>query len=138
MSESEAKKTFNWSTVSLASVALALLQSVCTAVVAFSAVRVAIGLTALAAVAGTYEHETGYHGDAIRIPMLALSTLGALINLFVLFRIWSLRRRESGNWRRREVTAKEKRSERWQFALAIVTLILVAAELWTHTIVFRS
>jgi len=134
MSESTAK----WRTLSLASMALALMQSICTAVVAFSAIRVAIGLTALAAVAGTYEPETGYHQNAIRIPMLALSTIGALINLFVLFRIWTLRKRASGNWRRREVTAKEKRSERWQFALSIVTLILVAAEIWTHTIIFRT
>lgn len=128
----------NWRTLSLASMALALMQSICTAVVAFSAIRVAIGLTSLAAVAGVYEPETGYHGDAIRIPMLILATLGSLINLFVLFRIWSLRSRDAGNWRRREVTPKEKRSERWQFALSIVTLILVAAELWTHTIIFRT
>ena len=132
------QNTFKWSAVSLGSMTLALMQSVCTAVVAFSAIRVAIGLTSLAAVAGVYTPETGYHGDAIRIPMLILATLGALINLFVLFRIWSLRSRDAGNWRRREVTPKEKRSERWQFSLSIVTLILVAAELWTHTIIFRT
>ena len=128
----------NWRTLSLAAMTLALMQSICTAVVAFSAIRVAIGLTSLAAVAGIYTPETGFHGDAIRIPMLILATLGALINLFVLFRIWSLRTRTSGNWRRREVAPKEKRSERWQFSLSIVTLILVAAELWTHTIIFRT
>ena len=103
MSETKIK----WRTLSLASMTLALMQSICTAVVAFSAIRVAIGLTSLAAVAGIYTPETGFHGDAIRIPMLILATLGALINLFVLFRIWSLRKRTSGNWRRPKFTKRK-------------------------------
>jgi putative copper export protein len=70
--------------------------------------------------------------------MLILATLGALVNLAVLAWIRHLRSRPSAQWRKRELTAKEKRSERLQVALAILTLILVALELWTHTLIFRT
>ena len=115
----------------------ALLQSLCTAVLTISGIRVAIGLTALAAASGIYAPATGWHQDAIRIPMLIAATLGALINLAVLFWIWHLRARPSGQWRRRELSKKEKRSERLQVILAVVTLILVGLETWTHPMVHR-
>jgi hypothetical protein len=52
-----------------ASLVLALLQSLCTAVFAISGIRIVIGLTALAAVSGIYAPAKGFHQDAIRIPM---------------------------------------------------------------------
>ncbi len=116
----------------------ALLQSLCTAVLTISGIRVAIGLTALAAASGIYAPATGWHQDAIRIPMLIIAAVGALINLAVLFWIWHLRTRPSARWRRRELTAKEKRSERVQVVLAIVTLVLVGLETWTHPMVHRK
>jgi hypothetical protein len=121
-----------------ASLVVALMQSICTAVLTVSAIRVAIGLTALAAASGTYEAADGFHQDAIRIPMLALATVGALVNLAVLAWIWRLRSRSSAQWRKREISKKERVSERLQVALAIVTLVLVGLETWTHTIVFRT
>ncbi len=116
----------------------ALLQSLCTAVLTVSGIRVAIGLTALAAASGIYAPATGWHQDAIRIPMLIIAAAGALINLAVLFWIWHLRARPSARWRQRELTAKEKRSERVQVVLAIVTLVLVGLETWTHPMVHRK
>lgn len=124
--------------VSRGSFLLALLQSVCTAVLTISGIRVAIGLSALAASA-IYAPVLAWHQDAIRIPMLIAATLGAVINLAVLFWIWHLRARPSAQWRRREVSAKEKRSERLQVVLAIVTLVLVAVEVgWAHPLVHRA
>jgi len=119
------------------SLAMALLQSLCTAVFAISGIRVAIGLGALAAVSGIYAPARGWHQDAIRIPMLIFATVGALVNLAVLGWIRHLRSRGSAQWRRRELTAKQKRSERLQIALAIVTLILVGLETWTHPKIHR-
>lgn len=121
-----------------ASFVLALLQSLCTAVFAISGIRVAIGLTALAAVSGIYAPARGWHQDAIRIPMLMLATVGALVNLAVLAWIWRLRRRGAAQWRRRELSRKEKRSQRLQVGLALVTLILVGLETWTHTKIHRT
>jgi heme/copper-type cytochrome/quinol oxidase subunit 2 len=117
---------------------MALLQSLCTAVLTISGIRVAIGLSALAAAGGIYAPATGWHQDAIRIPMLIVATAGAVINLAVLAWIWYLRSKPSAQWRRRKLTAKQKRSERLQVVLAVVTLILVGLETWTHPMVHRT
>lgn len=122
----------------LVALAFAVLQSLCTAVLAVSGIRVAIGLTALAAASGIYAPAKGFHQDAIRIPMLAIGALGAIVNLTVLFRVWILRARSSATWRRRTLSKKERRSERLQLALAIVTLVLVGLEVWTHPMVHRT
>ncbi len=119
--------------VSFASLTMAILQSVCAAVLTVSGIRVAIGLAALAAGA-VYGPVLKFHQDAIRIPMLILATGGAVVNLLVLAWIWRLRSRPSAQWRRREISPKERRSERLQVALAVVTLLLVGLEVWTHTI----
>ena len=62
-------------TVGWASVVIALLQSLCTAVLTISGIRVAIGLSALAAASGIYAPAKGWHQDGIRIPMLVLRHL---------------------------------------------------------------
>jgi hypothetical protein len=121
-----------------ASFLLALLQSLCTAVFVVSGVRLAIGLTALAAVSGIYAPARGFHQDAIRIPMLILATVGAVVNLAVIAWIRHLRANPSAQWRRTEPTSKQRRSERLQVVLAIVTLILVGLETWTHPLIHRT
>jgi hypothetical protein len=120
------------------SLLVAVLQSLCTAVFAVSGIRVAIGLAALAAVSGIYAPARGWHQDAIRIPMLIFAAAGAVVNLAVLAWIWRLRAQGSAQWRRRELTRKQKRSEGLQVALAIVTLVLVGLETWTHTKIHRT
>ncbi len=125
-------------TLNGASLVVALLQSLCTAVLTISGLRVAIGLSALAAASGIYAPARGWHQDAIRIPLLALAAVGALVNLAVLAWIWRLRAQPSAQWRRREISAKEKRSERLQVVLAILTLVLVGLETWTHPMVHRT
>jgi len=119
-----------------ASLVVALLQSLCTAILTVSAIRVAIGLTALAA-SGVYPALLAFHRDALRIPMLTLATAGAIVNLLVLAWIWRLRARPSGQWRKREISRKERLSERFQVALSILTLVVVALESWSHVIVHR-
>jgi hypothetical protein len=121
-----------------ASLAMAVLQSLCTAVLTISGIRVAIGLTALAAASGIYAPARGFHQDAIRIPMLALAATGAIVNLLVLAWIWRLRGRSSAQWRRRENGPKERRSELLLVVLSILTLILVGLETWTHPMVHRT
>src|SRR5579859_1478803 len=115
-----------------------LLQSACAAVLALSGVRVAIGLAALAVTSGTYAPARGFHQDAIRIPMLILGGIGAIINLAVLIRVWTLRARTSGAWRRRAISDKERRSERIQLAMAILTLLLITAEVVTHSMIHKT
>jgi len=127
-----------WSAVGSASFTLALLQSLCTAVLTISSVRVAIGLSALAAASGVYAPARGFHQDAIRIPMLILAATGAIVNLAVLAWIHHLRSQPSAQWRHREISSKERRSERLQIAFAVLTLVLVGLETWTHPMVHRT
>jgi len=127
-----------WSALSGTSLVFALAQSLCTAVLTISGIRVAIGLSALAAASGIYAPARGWHQDAIRIPMLILATVGAVVNLAVVFWIRRLRSRPAAQWRRRELSTKEKRSEQLQIAMAILTLVLVGLETWTHPMVHRT
>ncbi len=90
--------------VGRASLVVALLQSLCTAVLTVSGIRVAIGLTALAAASGIYAPARGFHQDAIRIPMLTLAAAGAMVNLLVLAWIWRLRAQPSAQWRQRAIS----------------------------------
>jgi hypothetical protein len=125
--------------VTATSLVFIVLQSACTAVIALSGVRVAIGLSALAsATFGIHPSPTGFHRDAIRIPMMIAATIGSLINLYVLWRIRSLRARPSSQWRTQLATPSQRRSESFQIALAIVTLLLVAAEAILHSILHRA
>jgi hypothetical protein len=124
--------------VSITSFLFILLQSACTAVIAISGVRVAIGLSALAeATFGIHAPAHGFHRDAIRIPMMIAASLGSVVNLYVIWRIRTLRARPASQWRVQAVNSKQRRSELFQIVLAIVTLALVAAEWITHPIVHR-
>jgi hypothetical protein len=69
--------------------------------------------------------------------MMILATAGSLINLYVIWRIRSLRARPSSQWRVKSITPKQRRSEIFQVVLAIVTLALVAAEWIAHPMVHR-
>ena len=124
--------------IGLTSLLFILLQSACTAVMAISGVRVIIGLGALAAAAGLHRPASGFHADAIRIPMMVIAVGGSLVNLYVIWRIRTLRARSSSQWRAQPVSRKKLRAERLQIVLAIVTLILVAAEYATHLIVHNA
>lgn len=121
--------------IAFSSLTFILLQSACTAVMAVSGVRVIIGLGALAAAAGLHRPASGFHADAIRIPMMVLAVGGSLVNLYVIWRIRSLRARPSSQWRTAAVNPRKNRSENLQVALSIFTLMLVAAEFVTHLIV---
>jgi hypothetical protein len=118
--------------IAVSSFLFILLQSACTAVMAISGVRVVIGLGALAAAAGLHRPASGFHADAIRIPMMVLAIAGSIVNLYVIWRVRSLRSRPSSQWRIQPTTSRQKRSEAFQIALAIITLVLVVAEYITH------
>jgi hypothetical protein len=121
-----------------ASLTMAVLQSICTAVLTISGVRLAIGLTAFVMASSIAAPLQWFHQDAIRIPMLLLASLGAIVDLMVLSWIRRLRAQPAARWRLREQSPREKRSQRLQMVLAILTLVLVATETWTHAILHRA
>ena len=117
-----------------AAVVIALLQSLCTAILTINGIRVGIGIAALAA-SGIATPLLSFHRDAIRIPMLSIAVIGAVVNLAVLAWVWHLRARPESQWRKQPITRKQRWSERMQVLLSVATLVLVAAEIWAHPIV---
>jgi hypothetical protein len=112
----------------------ALLQTICPAVVAIGAIRVFIGLGALAAAAGTNAWLGVWHADAIRIPMMLVAAIGAALNLFVIWHLRRLRARPAAQWRIAPLSPGKLRGERWQIVLAVLTFVCLAAEEITHAI----
>jgi len=117
----------NWS-----SLFCAVLQSVCSAFLAVSGIRLFIGAAAFASAIGVIKVVDKLHGNKIRTPMLLVALFGSFINLAALWQVRRLRRRPSAAWRQAPVAAKKKDSERLQLVLSLVTLLLVVAELIAH------
>jgi hypothetical protein len=119
-------------TIGFVSLFFILLQSACTAVMAISGLRLLIGVGSLAAASGLKVFAGAFHGDAVRIPMMVVAVGGSLVNLYVLWRIRTLRGRSSSRWRVRAATHTEERAESIQIALAFLTLLMVAVEWFAH------
>jgi hypothetical protein len=113
------------------SFALAAAESICVAAVGLSGVRVALGLTSLLA-AGAGGPARGLHREAIRIPLLTIGAVGAVVSLLLLWNEERLRRNPAAAWRMRPLTSQQRRRRWLQLGLAILTLLLVAAELISH------
>ena len=124
-------KLINWSALLFAA-----LQSVCSAFIALNGVRILIGVGAFAAASGVLKLADRMHIDAIRIPMMLLALAGAVLNLVVLWQVWRLRRRPASAWRRQPVSKKKITSEWLQLTLSVLTLCLLAAELFAHRYLF--
>jgi hypothetical protein len=127
----DAGKTRSW-IIGFTSLFFILLQSACTAVMALSGLRLLIGIGSLAAATTGVRLLAHIHGEAIRIPMEILAVAGSVVNLYVIWRIRSLRARPSSQWRIGPVTPEKKRAESVQIALAILTLLLVGVEWAFH------
>ncbi len=127
--DSQSKPTRLWLT--WASLALAAAESLCVAAVGLSGVRVALGLSSLLA-AGASGPAKGFHQQALRIPLLTVGAVGALLSLLLLWNEEKLRRKPSAAWRMRPLTPKQRRVRWFQLGAAVLTLLLVAAELITH------
>jgi hypothetical protein len=123
--------------ISWSSLLFAFLQSLCTAVLAISGIRILIGVGSLAAAFTSSAAVQHFHRDVIRIPMMLLALAGALANLYAFWRVRSLRKRPASQWRMQPVTSKQKRSERLQLVLSIATLILLCAEETAHILLHR-
>lgn len=124
--------------VGVTSLFFILLQSACTAFMALSGLRLLIGLGSLAAAAAGAKFLDSLHGSAIRIPMESIAIAGSVINLVAIWRVRSLRARPSSQWRATPLTPEKKRAESVQILLAILTLLLVAAEWSVHLYLHHS
>jgi hypothetical protein len=124
--------------IGLTSFLFILLQSACSAVMAISGLRMLIGISSLAFAVSGVKILAAIHGNAIRVPMELLAVGGSAVNLYVIWRIRRLRARPSSKWRVEAVAPAKRRAESIQIALAILTLLLVAAEWTIHIILHGS
>jgi hypothetical protein len=108
-----------------------ILQSLCTAFIAISGLRVVIGFASLAS-AISARVPWRLHADGIRIPMVLFALIGALINLYAIWRVRRLRQRPASQWRMKPTPAAKLRSETLQISLAVVTLALLFVEEGLH------
>lgn len=118
--------------VGFCSFLFAVVQSVCSAFVALSGVRLLIGAAAFGSAVGVLKIADKLHVDAIRIPMMILALVGALFNLLALWQVRRLRARSASAWRQKPLSGKKQTSERLQLALSVLTLILLAVEHYFH------
>jgi hypothetical protein len=110
----------------------AVVQSVCSALVAVSALRLLIGAAAFGAAIGLVKIADKLHFNAIRIPMMILALVGALFNLVAIWQVRRLRARSASAWRQKSLSSAKLNSERLQLALSILTLVLLAVEYFFH------
>jgi hypothetical protein len=111
-----------------ASLFLATIEAVCVFVVSANGVAAVVGSSGIVLVEGARI----FHQAAIRLPLLAVATLIALLNLWMLFNTWRLRRSGAAQWRIRPLQASQRRRMIVIAALSVITLLFVALELFVH------
>jgi hypothetical protein len=107
---------------------LATIEAVCVFVVSANGVAALVGSSGIVLVEGARI----FHQPAIRLPLLALATVIAVFNLWMLFNSWRLRRAPAAQWRIRPLQASERRRMALIAALSVIALLFVAAELFLH------
>jgi hypothetical protein len=111
-----------------ASLLLATIEAVCVFVVSANGVAALVGSSGIVLVEGARI----FHEARIRLPLLALATVIALLNLWMLFNTWRLRRSGAAQWRIRPLGTPERRRMMVVAAMSVITLLFVALELFLH------
>jgi hypothetical protein len=110
----------------------AVVQSVCSAFVALSGLRILIGAAALGSALGLLKIADRFHVNTIRIPMMLLALGGSIFNLVAIWQVRRLRARPASAWRQKSIPSQKINSERLQLALSVLTLVLLAVEYFFH------
>lgn len=127
-----ARETAAQGAIAWSSFVFAVLQSICTAVVAINGLRLAIGIGALVMTAGIGADLVRFHVDWIRIPMIVAALLGSLLSLAIYFHVRYLRNRPASRWRQVPLSPSKARMERIQLILSLATLVLLGIEEYLH------
>ena len=107
---------------------LATIEAVCVFFVSANGVAALVGSSGIVLAEGARL----FHQAAVRLPLLALATVVALFNLWLLLNAWRLRRAPTAQWRVRPLLASQRRQIAIIAALSLLTLVLVGAELFVH------
>jgi hypothetical protein len=107
-----------------------VIQGACAVLVASSSLKILVGVAGLAAAMKSSK----IHSDPVRVPLMAVATLLALVTLFVLWNGHRLRNLPSARWRKQSLSLKRKAAIAFSLLSAVMTLVLVVAELLIHPI----
>lgn len=113
---------------------LAFIEAACLFLVSINGIAVLLSGSSLL-IAGS---ASTLHSARVRIPLLAIATSGALINLYILWNAGRLRKSSAASWRVKDLTRREKRRNLILIILSLCTLLVVAGEVYTHNLLHGS
>ena len=76
------------------------------------------------------------HSERVRLPLLALATIGSVFNLFVLSNARRLRRKPEAQWRIKPLRFRDKLRNGIVFSASVLTLFMVLSELVLHPSIY--
>ena len=91
-----------------------------------------ISILTTGAVTGLALEASWIHSEPVRLPLLALATIGSVFNLFVLRNARRLRLRPEAQWRIKPLRFRDKLRNRIVYSASVLTLFMVIAELVLH------
>ena len=111
------------------SLLLASIEAACVTFITLNGFSLLIGAGSIGLARwATYLHNI----EAIRLPVLALATVGAIANILVVANGWWLRRAPAARWRYRPLTASERRRILLTLGSSAITFAIVVTELLEH------
>ena len=128
VTNNQEETTVRMAAISIGALAMAMVEAACAFLILVNGISALLGTSALAAAGGA----SALHSDLIRYPLLVLATLGAALNLFSLANAARLRNSPAASWRKKSLTRKQKIRNALVASASILTLIIVAGELWAH------
>ena len=111
------------------SIVFAILGAPCAAAVLIGPAAVALGLGSVIGIAGLI---AVLDASPVRLPLLALALLSAFANLYTAWHARELRRRDRDSGRFSDITRQERRRGMVIVATSIITIAMVAFEMYAH------
>jgi hypothetical protein len=95
-----------------------------------------ISILTTGAATGMVLQASWLHSEPVRLPLLALATIGSVFNLLVLRNARRLRRKPEAQWRIKPLRFRDKLRNGVVFSASVLTLFMVAGELVFHPFVY--
>jgi hypothetical protein len=91
-----------------------------------------ISILTTGAATGLVLQASWLHSEPVRLPLLALATIGSAFNLLVLNNARRLRRKPEAQWRIKPLRFRDKLRNGIVFSASVLTLFMVISELVLH------
>ena len=95
-----------------------------------------ISILTTGAATGLVLQASWLHSERVRLPLLALATIGSVFNLFALRNARRLRRKPEAQWRIKPLRFRDKLRNGIVFSASVLTLFMVLSELVLHPSIY--